>query len=133
MFENFDELFNSLFNQRKMKDLKSFNEFYNKLINDKIENPDRGEPTSKRTYIKNGFTFEESIWENEFGKVVKLELVDTPLNIPNEKEISLEDKLELAIKEERYEDAAKLRDAIKNNTTETTDNKVVDEKDEWNF
>lgn len=130
MFENFDELFNSLFNQRKMKDLKSFNEFYNKLRGDRMENPDKGEPTSKRTYIKNGFTFEESIWENEFGKVVKLELVDTPLNTPNEKEISLEDKLELAIKDERYEDAAKLRDMIKN---KTISDEVFDSEDNWNF
>lgn len=130
MFENFDELFNSLFNQRKMKDLKSFNEFYNKLRDDRMENPGSGEPTSKRTYIKNGFTFEESIWENEFGKVVKLELVDTPLNTPNDKETSLEDELELAIKDERYEDAAKLRDMIKN---KTISDEVIDSEDNWNF
>ena len=95
-----------------------------------MENPNIGEPTSKRSYIKNGFTFEESIWENEFGKVVKLELVDTPLNIPNEKETSLEDKLELAIKDERYEDAAKLRDMIKN---KTISDDVFDSEDNWNF
>lgn len=133
MFEDFDELFNSLFNQRKRNNLDSLNEFINKLRNDNMENPDNGEPTSKRTYVKNGFTFEETTWENEFGKMVKVELIDTPLNRPKVKEISLEEKLELAIKEERYEDAAKLRDAIKNNTNQTADNEFISKQDEWNF
>lgn len=129
MFEEFDDLFNNLFNQRKRKNLESLREFMDKFKFNNEDDLNNTEPTTKRLYKKNGFTFQESVWENELGRIVKVQLVSTPFD-EVKTELSLEEKLKLAVKEERYEDAAKLRDEIKN---KTTDNQPVEEKDNWNF
>ena len=60
-------------------------------------------------------------------------MVDTPFETSGiEKEIPLEKQLELAVAEERYEDAAKIRDEI-NSPTYSFDNEDVNSGDIWNF
>ena len=52
------------------------------------------------------------------------------------KEMPLSKQLELAIAEERYEDAARIRDEIKNEINKTSDLSDIQEvntNDEWNF
>ena len=133
MFEDFDGLFDNLFNQRKIKNLESLNEFMSKF---KFKNEDelnKTEPTSTRLYKKNGYTFQESVWETELGRIVKVELVSKPNETVNNDNLSLESKLELAIQEERYEDAAKLRDEIKKEKMQPSNSEAVESNDDWNF
>ena len=97
--------------------------------------------------------FIESIWETEFGSIIRIstkEEIDFSSdffkknNIPfgkkvnSKKEIPLEVQLKMAVDEENYEEAAKLRDKIakkenKNKASENLDNKGFPEEDEWNF
>ena len=56
------------------------------------------------------------------------------INTPTKsRELPLESQLAKAIKEERYEDAAKIRDEIKKLKNLTTEKQVVEQNNEWNF
>ena len=113
----------------------------NSLKND--NESELGEPTSVERFEQDGYTFEKTTWKTEDGLVTKIEMVGTPFEqserpIVKERldEIPLEVQLARAIEEERYEDAAKLRDEINNNKVSLNDfinNQGVNEKDEWNF
>jgi hypothetical protein len=113
----------------------------NSLKND--NESELGEPTSVERFEQDGYTFEKTTWKTEDGLVTKIEMVGTPFEqserpIVKERldEIPLEVQLARAIEEERYEDAAKLRDEINNNKVslnDLIDNQEVNEKDEWNF
>ena len=133
MFDNFDEFFN-----KKNNNNEKLQKFIESLMNmrESLKNDDEsklGEPKSVSRYEENGYTFEKTEWENEHGKIVKVEMVDTPFETSGiEKEIPLEKQLELAVAEERYEDAAKIRDEI-NSPTYSFDNEDVNSGDIWNF
>jgi protein-arginine kinase activator protein McsA len=95
-----------------------------------------GEPSLVSRFEKNGYTFEQTEWENEHGKIVKVEMVNTQFETSGiEKEIPLEKELELAVAEERYEDAAKIRDEInkKKSVNDVAGNKEVNIDDMWDF
>lgn len=138
MFDNFEDFLNNLNGKReKNEEIKKFIE---KMLNmrESLNNDesDLGEPTSVSRFEKNGYTFEKTEWENEHGKIVKVEMVNTPFETSGiEKELTLEKELELAVSEERYEDAARIRDEInkKNSNTDSSDNEEVNIDDMWNF
>jgi hypothetical protein len=75
------------------------------------------EPDVIENYEKDGLNFEKKIWNLEHGQMIKISVVPTPFesNLKSDNELSLEKQLGLALNEERYEDAAKLRDKIKSN------------------
>ena len=140
MFEDFEDFLNNLNDRSKKND--EIKKFIQKMMNTKESfNNDNeselGEPSSVSRFKKNGYTFEKTEWENEHGKIVKVEMVNTPLETSGiEKEITLEKELELAVTEERYEDAAKIRDEInnkKNSISDIIDNEEVNTNDVWNF
>lgn len=131
MIDGFDELFDMFFGNNKNENNKSkIDDLINRLNNFKDitgeelnENSELGEPTSIEEYTKNGIIYEKKVWEINGGKIVKIEIkevkMDTPIDIPiNIKptsrfnKASLEDKLQYAIDNENYEEAARLRDEI---------------------
>lgn len=123
MFEDFDELYNKYFGKRYPSDrMKEIMDMMNKL-NEGIEfgglsdlendfNNELGEPTSVDKFEENGYVFERTTWDTEHGKMMKVELLYRVGDEPKP-ELTLEEKLQLAIEEENYEEAAKLRDIIK--------------------
>ena len=136
MFESFEDFLNNL--NGKSEKNEEIKKFIEKMMNmrESLDNNDEselGEPSSVSRFEKNGYTFEKTEWENEHGKIVKVEMVNTPFETSGiEKEIPLEKQLELAVSEERYEDAAKIRDEI-NSPTYSFDNEDVNSGDIWNF
>ena len=94
---------------------------------------DLGEPIHTESFKEGGFTFEKKVWETEYGKVSIIEMVnDENITSKNQTQI-LNEKLNLAISEERYEDATKIRDDIKKITESyVTKNETVTD-DDWNF
>ena len=137
MFDNFDEFFNKRNNNNE-----KLQKFIESLMNmrESLKNDDEsklGEPKSVSRYEENGYTFERTEWENEHGTVVKIEMVGSPFETSGiKKEMPLSKQLELAIAEERYEDAARIRDEIKNEINKTSDLSDIQEvntNDEWNF
>lgn len=136
MFESFEDFLNNL--NGKSEKNEEIKKFIEKMMNmrESLDNNDEselGEPSSVSRFEKNGYTFEKTEWENEHGKIVKVEMVNTPFETSGiEKEMPLEKQLELAVAEERYEDAAKIRDEI-NSPTYSFDNEDVNSGDIWNF
>ena len=136
MFESFEDFLNNL--NGKSEKNEEIKKFIEKMMNmrESLDNNDEselGEPSSVSRFEKNGYTFEQTEWENEHGKIVKVEMVNTPFETSGiEKEMPLEKQLELAVSEERYEDAAKIRDEI-NSPTYSFDNEDVNSGDMWNF
>lgn len=137
MFDNFDEFFN-----KKNNNNEKLQKFIESLMNmrESLKNDDEsklGEPKSVSRYEDGGYTFERTEWENEHGTVVKIEMVGSPFETSGiKKEMPLSKQLELAIAEERYEDAARIRDEIKNeknNISDLSDIQEVNTNDEWNF
>jgi cysteinyl-tRNA synthetase len=132
------------FNRRSL----DFEKFMERIMNLKnsLKNDDEsnlGEPISVETFNRDGYTFEKTTWKTEDGLVTKIEMVGNPFEqrerpIIKERidEVPLEVQLARAIEEERYEDAAKIRDEIKNNKISLDDlvnDQSINEKDEWNF
>lgn len=117
-FDEFDELFENYFNRRKKRTV-SFDELFDEmltnlnashLLNKKYQKDESelGPPDKVLNITENGTSFTKSIWNTPSGYIVKVELANN-----NNKDISLEDKLKMAIETENYEEAAKLRDEIK--------------------
>jgi hypothetical protein len=117
MFEDFDDLFNDAFDKGSKDRLKRIKNLIKRLnnfseLNENTRNPhenELGEPDDISHFEEDGQTIKRSIWETEEGLIVKEEIVGAY----KERELSLEEKLILAIEEERYEDAIILRDEIK--------------------
>jgi hypothetical protein len=140
MFEDFEDFLNNLNGRSEKSD--EIRKFIEKMMNRKESLNDNkeselGEPSLVTRFKKNGYTFEKTEWENEYGKIVKVEIVNTPFETSGiEKEITLEKELELAVAEERYEDAARIRDEIKNkknSISDIIDNENINTDDVWNF
>jgi hypothetical protein len=140
LFNNFDDLFSEF-----DKNNEEFEKFMGRLLNLKNANKSLlGEPISVEKFVQDGYTFEKTTWKTEDGLVTKIEMVGTPFEkrekpIVKERfdEIPLEVKLARAIEEERYEDAARIRDEINNTNkislNDLVENQEVNKKDEWNF
>lgn len=150
----FNELMDELKNQfesdnefSKMKELANKLNNFEDLHGDHMDNPhekELGEPDEIITFEQNGYVFEKKIWNLKHGQMIKVNMVITPYDADfdpvNKKKLSLEEKLEIALQEERYEDAAKIRDEIQKRDSEPK--KVEEDKpqqtqgdvdDEWNF
>jgi UvrB/uvrC motif len=137
---SFDELFNDFFNKkgsfdmnehinkmrgeaRKMMDIlsnfKNITPIDENLGEEIIEN--LGEPTKIERWTEGDLFIERRIWNTPHGYFVKMFVRDTPytdsINMDFKVENNLEElksKLEQAIVDEKYEEAARLRDIIKN-------------------
>lgn len=138
MSKTFDELFNDFLKKYKKKSQKPIEPSSNfdamKLINllDKIsilDNVDEdieksldislGNPDKVEYYMEDDLYCEKRSWNTPNGVLVKLTMSDTPLEGSNStningssKEIPIEKRLELAIKNEDYELAAQLHKEI---------------------
>jgi len=128
MGKDFDELFNNFFNNEGdnnegNKDKKSRN-LIDRLNNFEDENfpgfnpheNELGEPDKVETYKDKGYTFKRSTWELESGSIVKMEMISAPMDIgvnPRvKKKLTLDAKLEIALEDEDYEEAIRIRDKI---------------------
>ena len=130
MFDNFDEfesLFEKYFGKSKRseinsEELDSFAEMIEKLndLTDSFnltesgfepDEDDLGDPDKVVFFDENGFSFRKTTWNVDGGKVVKVEMISSPIDEP--KQISHEEQLKLAVESEDYEKAAKLRDIIR--------------------
>lgn len=101
MFENFDDLYNKFFNENLGEDLN--------------------EPDKVVKFNKNGNTYEQRVWDLENGTIIKTSMVpnssdkstNSKMGRSSLNESLLNEALDLAVEEERYEDAAKIRDYLK--------------------
>lgn len=150
----FDELYNQFFGDKNKKNNDGIAKMLNlmgKLNSGVFDDAEAlGPPDSVREFEKDGIIFEESSWTTELGTIVKISTKENvefekdffkQNNIPlgrgvhktvNKKELSLDDQLKMAIKDENYEKACFLRDQINNVNNIGSDNKV-DDNNEWNF
>ena len=131
----------------KMKNLADKLNNFEDLHGEDMDNPhekELGEPDEVITFEEGGYVFEKKIWNLKYGQMVKVNMVITPYDADfdpvNKKKLSLEDKLEIALQEERYEEAAKIRDEIDKRNSEPKkveedkpQQTLEDEDDEWNF
>lgn len=133
----FDDLFNRFFggkrNQKKNKkeEISDFDEAKNDNIKKLIEMLDSmeevtnsetakqiddnlGEPDRVEYYEEKGMFFEKKVWRVFGGEMVKVIISDEPFEVKkNESTLTLKEQLDEAIKNEDYEIAANIRDAIK--------------------
>jgi len=133
-------LFDDFFNDKNGD--ADFNEFLKRLLkmSDSIKKDDKSglsEQLSVEIFKEDGYTFEKTVWKTEDGLITKIEMVGTPfeeigkqttLNV-----VPLEVQLTKAIEEERYEDAAKIRDEIENSSINKVATSTDGKNDQWNF
>lgn len=133
MREDFYSLFNKFFGKNKRFDpfneedsmqpiddlidkLNSFHVVAPNMIEDNHEK-DLGEPDEIEKYEEDGYVFEKMVWYVNGGTVIRVNMITTPFDVENigevEDKLYLQQKLDMAVNEERYEDAAILRDKIK--------------------
>lgn len=83
-----------------------------------------GEPDIIQKFEEDGYVYEKSIWYVDNGTVVKVKIISTPFDVEDSdllsNRLNLEQRLDLAVKEERYEDAASIRDKLNMLNTTTT-------------
>lgn len=124
---NFDDLFNNFFNRDDEEEnnpiddnakeiINMINDFkevdpdseYGNIIDDELDFK-LGEPDNIQYFEEGGMYYEKRTWFMEHGMIMKTIASDEPLEpLP-----SLEEQLAIAINDEEYETAAKLRDQIK--------------------
>jgi hypothetical protein len=132
----FDDLFNQFFGGKRNKKEKNGDDPLNfhkakdenikKLIEmisnmEEITNPETagqideqlGEADRVEYYEEDGMYFEKKTWKVFGGEMVKVLMSDEPFDKKEEPTLTLQEQLEEAVKNENYEIAAKLRDAIK--------------------
>ena len=133
MREDFDSLFNKFFGKKKRlvsfdeeQDIQPIDDLIDKLNSFHVVTTDRqddmyqkdlGEPDEIEKYEEDGYVFEKMIWYVNDGTVIRVNMITTPFDVENidevEDKLYLQQKLDMAVNEERYEDAAILRDKIK--------------------
>jgi hypothetical protein len=135
MDKSFDDLFNQFFGGKRNKKKtdgdpldfhKAKDENIKKLIEmisnmEEITNPETagqideqlGEADRVEYYEEDGMYFEKKTWKVFGGEMVKVLMSDEPFNKKEEPTLTLQEQLDEAVKNENYEIAAKLRDAIK--------------------
>ena len=159
----FDNLFNEYFGDKngidKMIKLMQKLNFGGGFGGMSPEESNLGEPDSVEEFEQDGIKFIKSVWETPHGQIIRMTTKEDvqftnehfrrtntptgrPINNSPRRQLSLEERLEKAKKEENYELCAQLRDEIKTRdekkenkekTTEKPDNKVLSKEDEWNF
>tara|TARA_R110001606_G_scaffold130253_2_gene265597 strand:+ start:318 stop:719 length:402 start_codon:yes stop_codon:yes gene_type:complete len=128
MIDDFDELFDKFFNDKgdknKSKKIRSLIDRLNSFddVNPTRFNPDEnelGEPDEVDTYEDNGHTFQRSTWNLKQGSIVKIEILESNIDIGFDstvnKKLTLDEKLEIALECENYEEAIIIRDKMKKN------------------
>lgn len=133
MREDFDSLFNKFFGKKKRldsfdeeQDMQPIDDLIDKLnsfhvvtedTQNSIYEKDLGEPDEIERYEEDGYVFEKMVWYVNGGTVIKVNMITTPFDVENiyevEDKLYLQQKLDMAVNEERYEDAVILRDKIK--------------------
>lgn len=133
MREDFDSLFNKFFGKKKRldpvnkeEDMEPMNELIDRLnsfhvvvpnIGEENYEKDLGEPDEVEKYEEDGYVFEKMVWYVNGGTVIRVNMITTPFDVDNINEVEdilyLQQKLDMAVEEERYEDAAIFRDKIK--------------------
>jgi hypothetical protein len=135
MDKSFDDLFNQFFGGKRNKKKtdgdpldfhKAKDENIKKLIEmisnmEEITNPETagqideqlGEADRVEYYEEDGMYFEKKTWKVFGGEMVKVLMSDEPFDKKEEPTLTLQEQLDEAVKNENYEIAAKLRDAIK--------------------
>lgn len=133
----FDDLFNKFFGGKKNKKENDDNESsdFNKAKDDNIKkliemisnmeevtdshiagqiDDELGEADRVEYYEEDGVFFEKKTWKVFGGEMVKVIMSDEPFNTKKvEPTLTLQEQLEEAVKNEEYEIAANIRDAIK--------------------
>lgn len=105
-----DKIINMIQDIGKMKDSKEDEEAIDNKIIETL-----GKPNEIQYYNKGDVFFEKRIWHTLNGDIVKVIMTDDPTLVTTPPApLSLEEKLRIAIEEEHYELAVKLRDEIKN-------------------
>jgi hypothetical protein len=133
MREDFDSLFNKFFGKNKqfnqpnkegdvepmeglINNLNSFHPVTPSITENNYEK-DLGEPNEVEEFEEDGYVFEKLVWYVNGGTVIKVNMITTPFDVENiyevEDKLYLQQKLDMAVNEERYEDAVILRDKIK--------------------
>lgn len=125
----FDDLFNDFLNdsQNNKKDdsadmmanlfkkLSNLKHFDKEGMMRELDNS-LGEPDEFENYEENGVYFQKQIWNTKHGQVIKTVISDVPFKgkktETKKTRVPLETQLEVAVREENYELAAKLRDRI---------------------
>lgn len=135
MGNKFDELFDDFFKNRNQSPLDNeISKIIQALSSYKINeidfeeqiDSDLGEPDDVIEGVDGDFHFKKMIWNTPKGQFIKIIVSDAePMNDDfmdfmdfedyEEVGVSLEDQLELAVQEENYDLAIKLRDEIKKN------------------
>lgn len=140
LFTDLRKEIESKLEEDKMDDLVNKLNRFSELNGDDIINPhekDLGEPDEVVTFEQDGYIFEKKIWNLKHGQMVKVNMVLTPYDSdyePDIKTLPLEQRLQIALDEERYEEAAKIRDEIEKKKNEVKPQETKqDEDDEWNF
>jgi hypothetical protein len=107
------------FNKAKDENIKKLIEMISNM--EEITNPETagqideqlGEADRVEYYEEDGMYFEKKTWKVFGGEMVKVLMSDEPFNKKEEPTLTLQEQLDEAVKNENYEIAAKLRDAIK--------------------
>jgi len=105
--ENIKKLIEMISNMEEITDMETAGQIDEQL----------GEADRVEYYEEDGMYFEKKTWKVVGGEMVKVLMSDEPFDkyVPQNKqsELTLQEQLEEAVKNEEYEIAAKLRDAIK--------------------
>lgn len=95
-----------------MDKIQSFGDSFSGENMDEILEGEMGTPIEVTTYTEGNLNFTKKVWEIDDKRIVKI-TADIPEGIDYE-DLSLEEKLKIAIQNEDYEKAAELRDEIEN-------------------
>ena len=101
--ENIKKLIEMISNMEEITDMETAGQIDEQL----------GEADRVEYYEEDGMYFEKKTWKVVGGEMVKVLMSDEPFGKKEETTLTLQEKLELAVKNEEYEIAANIRDAIK--------------------
>lgn len=101
--ENIKKLIEMISNMEEITDMETAGQIDEQL----------GEADRVEYYEEDGMYFEKKTWKVVGGEMVKVLMSDEPFNKKEESTLTLQEQLEQAVKNEEYEIAANIRDAIK--------------------
>jgi hypothetical protein len=102
--ENIKKLIDMISNMEEITDSETAGQIDEKL----------GEADRVEYYEEDGMYFEKKTWKVFGGEMVKVIMSDEPFDVKKEEStLTLQEQLEEAVKNEEYEIAANIRDAIK--------------------
>jgi len=123
--ELFDDFFNDEENKKELQKIVDLTNLINRITTshdlneDDIKKLDEklGLPNKIEYLEEDGIYMEKRIWNTEIGELIEIVVTDKP-NLPEPPEMSvniksLQEQLDEAVSEEKYELAAELRDKIK--------------------